>query len=102
MASMSQQMPLPAIVAQVEALAVRRATEFALELGITEAIFEGDSETICRELNDDTPSRTLHGHLLQDVKSCQLLFNLLVFRMYAVKEILSPMLWQDGLLGSKI
>ena len=69
MASMSQQVPLLATVAQVETLAVRRATKFALELGITKAIFEGDLETICRELNDPILSRALHGHLLQDVKS---------------------------------
>ena len=79
MASMSQQMPLPATVAQVEALAGRRATEFALELGITKAIFEGDSETICRELNDDTPSWALHGHLLQDVKSLSTSFQFVGF-----------------------
>ena len=79
MASMSQQVPLPATVAQVEALALRRATKFTLELGITKAIFEGDSKTICRELNDPIPSRTLHGHLLQDVKSLSNSFQFVGF-----------------------
>jgi len=79
MASMSQQVPLLATVAQVETLAVRRATKFALELGITKAIFEGDLETICRELNDPILSRALHGHLLQDVKSLSNSFQFVGF-----------------------
>ena len=65
---MSQQLPLPTTVAQVEALAVRRAVEFVLELDITNVVFEGDSESICRELQDPGPSLTLHSHLIQDVK----------------------------------
>ena len=64
MASMVQQIPLPTTVAQVEALAVRRATEFALEIGITTAILEGDSETIVKELMEPNPSLALHGHLI--------------------------------------
>ena len=68
MASMSQQLPLPTIVAMVEALAARKAVEFALELGLTKVIMEGDSEVICRELQDPSSSLALHGHILQDVK----------------------------------
>ena len=68
MASLSQQLPLPTMVAQVEALAVRRVAEFALEIGITNGVIEGDSESICRELQDPSPSLALHGHLLQHVK----------------------------------
>ena len=79
MASMSQQIPLPTTVAQVEALAARRAAAFALEIGITKAILEGDSETIVKELLEPTPSLALHGHLLQDVKSLQNSFNFLSF-----------------------
>ena len=40
MASMSQQLPLPTTVAMVEALAARKAVEFALELGLTKVIME--------------------------------------------------------------
>ena len=39
MASLSQQITLPATVAQVEALAIRIVVEFALETSITQAIF---------------------------------------------------------------
>ena len=65
---MTQLAPLPTTVAQVEALAARRAMEFALELGFNRVILEGDSEVICRELQDQSPSLALHGHILQDVK----------------------------------
>ena len=62
-------------MAQVEALAARRAVEFALEIGITSAIFEGDSDTITKDLNNLEPSLALHGHLIQDVKLLEYFFN---------------------------
>ena len=68
-------MPNPTTVAQVEALAARRAVEFALEIGITLAIFEGDSDTITKDLNNLEPSLALHGHLIQDVKLLESFFN---------------------------
>ena len=85
---MSQQVPLPTTVAQVEALAARRAVEFALEIGITNVVIEGNSKSIYRELQDPSPSLALHGHLIQDAKFCPILFNWLIFLMYAVKETL--------------
>ena len=78
-ASMSQQWPLPTIVVQVKALAARKAVEFALELDITKVIFEGDSESICRELQDPGPSLALHGHLIQDVKLLSNFFHSVIF-----------------------
>ena len=68
MASLSQQVPLPATVAQVEALAARRAVEFALEVGITQAIIKGDSDIIFKDLTSPGLSLALHGHLIHDVK----------------------------------
>lgn len=38
------------MVAQVEALEARRDVEFALEIGITQATFEGDSDIIFKDL----------------------------------------------------
>ena len=80
MASMSQQLPLPTTVAMVEALATRKAVEFALELGLTKVIIEGDLEVICRELQDPSSSLALHGHILQDAKC---LSNALQFVRYS-------------------
>ena len=67
LASLSQQIPLPTTVAQVEALAARRAAEFALEIGIDQVIIEGDSEVIYKDLIDPGPSLALHGHLICDI-----------------------------------
>ena len=75
MASLSQLVPLPTTVAQVEALATRRVVEFALEIGITIAILKGDSNTIYRDLIDSDPSLALHGHLIHDVKQLACSFN---------------------------
>ena len=75
MASLSQQIPQPTTMAQVEALASRRAVEFALEIGITSAVFEGDSDTILKELNNPEKSLALHGHLIEDVKVLTPFFN---------------------------
>nr|XP_023922898.1 uncharacterized protein LOC112034311 [Quercus suber] len=79
MASMTQQLPLPTTVAQVEALAAMRAVEFALELGMTKVIMEGDSEVICKELQDPSTSLALHGHILQDIKCLSNAFQCISF-----------------------
>lgn len=75
MASLSQQIPLPTTVAQDEALAARRAIEFAVELGVTRAIIEGDSEIICKDLSNPSPSFALHGLLIQDAQQLALTFT---------------------------
>lgn len=63
LASLSQQVPLPTIVAQVEALVVRRAIKFTLEIGITQATIKGDFETIYKDLTNLGASLALHGRL---------------------------------------
>ena len=75
MASLSQQIPLPTTVAQVEAMAVRKAIEFAMELGITQAIIEGDSETIYKDLSNPSPSLALQGLLIQDAQQLAVAFT---------------------------
>ena len=74
MASLSQQIPLLTIVAQVEALAVCRVVEFARELGFIRVIIEGDSESICKDLSNLSPSLALHGLLIQDAQELALSF----------------------------
>ncbi|XP_075655279.1 uncharacterized protein LOC142625527 [Castanea sativa] len=70
-ASLSQQIPLPATMTQVEALAARRAVEF----GITTAVLEGDLDIIYKELIDSDSSLALHGHLIHGVKKLASSFN---------------------------
>ena len=79
LAFLSQQIPLPTTVAQVEALVARRATEFALEIGIDQVIIEGDSEVIYKDLIDPGPSLALHGHLICDILQFASVFSLCTF-----------------------
>ena len=53
--------------------------EFALEIGITNVVIEGDSESIYKELQDPSPSLALHGHLIQDTKILSNSFQLVNF-----------------------
>ena len=55
-------------IAQVETLAARRVMEFALKVGIRQAIVEGNSEIIFKDLINFEPSLVLHGHLILDAK----------------------------------
>ena len=50
MASLSQLIPLPSTVIEVEALAARRALELALECGFQRIVLEGDSEVLYKAL----------------------------------------------------
>ncbi|KAK9989549.1 hypothetical protein SO802_029788 [Lithocarpus litseifolius] len=49
-------------------MAARKAVELALEIGISNVIFEGDSDIIYRELISTDPSLALHGHVIQDIR----------------------------------
>ncbi|XP_030959223.1 uncharacterized protein LOC115981198 [Quercus lobata] len=66
MAALSQLIPLPTTMAQVEAMVARKAVELALEIGFTRVVIEGDSNTIYRELSSTDLSLALHGHVIQD------------------------------------
>lgn len=79
MASMSQLVQLPTTITQVEAMAARKAAEFALEVGINKVVLEGDSEIVYKDLNNNGPSLALHGHLIQDVKALIPLFSCFCF-----------------------
>ena len=68
MASLSQNIPLPHLVVNLETLAACRALEFSLELGFDKAILEGDSMIIMAALRDPSPSLASYGLLLQDAQ----------------------------------
>lgn len=46
MASLTQQLPLPATVIEIEALVARRAMELALEIGLDNIVLEGANEIL--------------------------------------------------------
>ena len=49
-AALSEKIPYPDFVEVLEALAARRAAQFAVEVGIFQSVFEGDSEVVCNAL----------------------------------------------------
>ena len=67
-ASLFEQVPLPHTSVIVEALAVARAISFALELGFSSFILEGDSEVVIRSLKSDDASLSPFGHILDLAK----------------------------------
>ena len=67
MASLSQQISLPASIIKVEALAARRAMEFALELGFDNVTLEGDSEVLVKTLNARRNTLAHYGNLTVDI-----------------------------------
>ena len=65
---------LPGIVEEVEAIVCREAVRFALQLGLADVVFEGDSESITNAINSGTPCYSSFGHILDDVKALALNF----------------------------
>ena len=56
MASLTQQVPLPATVIKIEALATQRAMEFALEIGLDNIVLKGDNEILFKALKNGDKS----------------------------------------------
>lgn len=59
--ALSERINLPPTVEDVEALACKRAIAFAIELGLHHVVFEGDSATIIKYLQADTPCMASFG-----------------------------------------
>ena len=51
-ALLTQQIPLPATVIEIEALATQRAMEFALEIGLDNIVLKGDNEILFKALKN--------------------------------------------------
>ena len=66
MASLTQQIPLPSSVIEVEVLATRKALELTIELGFDNITLEGDSEILIKSLEKSDNFLTHYG---QDRKS---------------------------------
>ena len=50
----------------VEAMACGRAIEFAIEKGIQQALFEGNSTTVINYIKDGPPCLASFGHIIED------------------------------------
>ena len=64
---LSQKIPLPQSVDLVEALASSRAVSFARELCISMVEFEGNSQRIVTTINNQTPPKTMFGHVIEEI-----------------------------------
>ena len=76
---MSQNIPLPLTVVELKTLAVAKALEFAIDLGFSSIILEGDSEILMKSLMDDSLSLASFRLLIQDVKTYAELFQCISF-----------------------
>ena len=65
--SLTQQIPLPATVIEIEALAARRAMELALELSLDNIVLEGDNESLFKAMKSKDRSLAQHSHLIKDI-----------------------------------
>ena len=72
--ALSNRINLPSALDDVEAIAYRKAISFALELGVEEVVFEGDSETIIKALNSDSSCLSTFGHIVEDARALALNF----------------------------
>ena len=69
LASLSEQIQLPFSLDLVEAMAVERALSFAIELGFSRFVLEGDSELVIKALNSNEDSLAPFGHILDVAKT---------------------------------
>ena len=77
--ALSESYFLPATVEDVEAIACRKAISFAINLGLENVVFEGDSETIIKALNSDFTCLTSFGHIIDDARTLALCFDTFSF-----------------------
>ena len=66
MASLAEKFVMPSTVEVLETMAARRAMIFMEELGLRQAIFEGDSELVVKALIGDCRVRSSIGHMVKD------------------------------------
>ena len=72
--ALSDRTVLPKTVEEVKAMACRIVVRFALEHGLEEVVFEGDSKTITTAINLTSPCFSSFGHILDDFKALALNF----------------------------
>ena len=64
-----EKIPYPSSVVLVEVLATRRAAQFIVELGISQSVFEGDSEVVCKALKATNMGHSSIGQFVKDIMS---------------------------------
>ena len=69
LAALSEKIMKPHFAELVEILAARRAVMFSYDLGFQNSVFEGDSSSVVKLLQDRCVSHSLGGHILKDIVS---------------------------------
>ena len=75
-AALSERVPLPPSVDDLEAMDWRRLVTFAIEIGLQDVIFEGDSKVVYEHLSATSSSMASFGHITDEtqVLSSNMLF----------------------------
>ena len=66
--SLTENIPLPQTMANVEAVAARRAIMLARDLNLTSIILEGDSKIITRAIQAEEQSLASYGNLIEEIR----------------------------------
>ena len=66
-AALSERVPLPPLVDDLEAMAWRRLVTFAIEIGLQDVIFEGDSKVVYKHLSATSSSMASFGHITDEI-----------------------------------
>ena len=66
-AALAEQIPIPDSVFTLETLAARCAVQFVRELGLCNAIFEGDSKSSIHAISNRLLLHSSCGHIIQDI-----------------------------------
>nr|POE52802.1 hypothetical protein CFP56_68712 [Quercus suber] len=80
--ALSAPMSLSQSVADLEALACRKAIEFAAELGLQKVTFEGDLAMVINALNQDNAALSSFSVVIEDIRS-----QILVFQSFAFNYV---------------
>ena len=78
-AAMATRVPQLLQAIEVEALAARKALEFAQEMGLAEVLLEGDSSLLMAALNSKKPVLAPYGLMIQDSLSLSSAFSKLSY-----------------------
>ncbi|XP_075665729.1 uncharacterized protein LOC142635464 [Castanea sativa] len=68
-AALAEKILYPGSVEELEALAARRAAKFAMELGLSSSVLEGDFEVVCRALRATNWGHSSIGEIVKDTVS---------------------------------
>nr|POE85998.1 hypothetical protein CFP56_30493 [Quercus suber] len=68
-ATLSERVPLPPSIDNLEALACRKSITLAHEIGLQGVIFEGDSEVVFKHITTNSTCLASFGHIFEESRS---------------------------------